>query len=130
MPRSVTAVWLGKPYPHGATWDGEGVNFALFSEDAEIVDLCVFDAAARREIQRLAFGECTRLGLLLAGGAAGHAVRPSRPRSVSPEDGHRFAAHELVLDPYASTPKLRRQRTVTRLDRHRRRRRRGGGARA
>src|ERR1044071_2410959 len=37
-------VWQGRPYPLGATWDGNGVNFALFSENAEAVDLCLFDA--------------------------------------------------------------------------------------
>ena len=38
-------VWPGQPYPLGATWDGEGVNFALFSENATGVDLCLFDHA-------------------------------------------------------------------------------------
>ena len=36
-------VWPGKPYPLGATWDGEGVNFSLFSENATAVELCLFD---------------------------------------------------------------------------------------
>ena len=36
-------VWPGGPYPQGATWDGEGVNFALFSEHAEAVELCLFE---------------------------------------------------------------------------------------
>ncbi len=44
-------VWPGKPYPLGATWDGEGVNFALFSEHAEKVELCLFDPSGRRETQ-------------------------------------------------------------------------------
>jgi pullulanase/glycogen debranching enzyme len=37
------AVWPGQPYPQGATWDGSGVNFALFSEHADKVELCLFD---------------------------------------------------------------------------------------
>ena len=37
-------VWIGKPYPLGATWDGEGVNFALFGENATKVELCLFDS--------------------------------------------------------------------------------------
>jgi isoamylase len=45
---SKTAVWRGEPYPMGA-WDGEGVNFALFSEHAERVELCLFDPKGRRE---------------------------------------------------------------------------------
>ena len=36
-------IWPGRPYPLGATWDGEGVNFALFSENATAVELCLFD---------------------------------------------------------------------------------------
>src|SRR5678815_3592757 len=53
MPSPITAVWPGKPYPQGATWDGEGVNFALFSEAAEGVELCLFDDRGRRELQRI-----------------------------------------------------------------------------
>ena len=49
--KPITAVWPGRPYPLGATWDGEGVNFALFSEHADKVELCLFDCdRARREI--------------------------------------------------------------------------------
>ena len=47
------AVWPGSPYPLGATWDGEGVNFALFSERAEAVELCLFDPKGRREVHRI-----------------------------------------------------------------------------
>ena len=50
----IDALWPGKPYPRGATWDGMGVNFALFSESAERVELCLFDASGRNEIARLA----------------------------------------------------------------------------
>ena len=39
----IKEVWPGRPHPRGATWDGEGVNFALFSENATAVDLCLFD---------------------------------------------------------------------------------------
>ncbi len=42
-------VWPGSPYPLGATWDGEGVNFAIFSEHATAVELCLFDSAEARE---------------------------------------------------------------------------------
>ena len=55
----ISAIWRGRPYPLGATWDGEGVNFALFSEHAQRVELCIFDAAGRREIQRLTLREHT-----------------------------------------------------------------------
>ena len=55
----IDALWPGKPYPRGATWDGMGVNFALFSESAERVELCLFDASGRNEIARLALREQT-----------------------------------------------------------------------
>ena len=53
-------VWPGRPYPLGATWDGEGVNFALFSENATSVELCLFDGPdATRESQRIRLEERT-----------------------------------------------------------------------
>ena len=48
-----TAIWPGSSQPVGAHWDGEGVNFAVFSENAEAVDLCIFDPTGRRELQRI-----------------------------------------------------------------------------
>src|ERR1700754_611228 len=55
----IGAVWPGNPYPRGATWDGEGVNFSLFSANAEKVELCVFDSVGRRELQRIELKERT-----------------------------------------------------------------------
>ena len=52
-------VWPGHAKPRGATWDGRGVNFALFSEHAERVELCLFDAKGRRELHRVALPEHT-----------------------------------------------------------------------
>ena len=46
-------VWTGHPFPLGATWDGVGVNFALFSEHATAVELCLFDPKGRRELARI-----------------------------------------------------------------------------
>ena len=101
----ITAVWPGRPYPLGATWDGEGVNFSLFSQHAEKIELCLFDAKGRREVQRIELVERTdrewhcylpeaRPGLLY-----GYRVHgPYRP-----EEGHRFNAHKLLLDPYAKS---------------------------
>jgi glycogen operon protein len=101
----VSAIWPGRPYPLGATWDGEGVNFALFSEHAERVELCLFDTSGRRELQRFTVREHTdqvwhcylpeaRPGLLY-----GYRVHgPHRP-----EQGHRFNPHKLLLDPYAKS---------------------------
>jgi glycogen operon protein len=98
-----TAVWPGKPYPLGATWNGEGVNFALFSEHAEKVELCLFDEHGKREVERIPLPEQTdqvwhgylpeaRPGLL-------YGYRLEGP--YDPEQGHRFNPHKLLLDPYA-----------------------------
>jgi isoamylase len=97
------AVWRGRPSPRGASWDGLGVNFALFSEHAERVELCVFDASGRHELQRIALPEQTdhvfhgylpqaRPGLL-------YGYRVYGP--YQPLNGHRFNGHKLLLDPYA-----------------------------
>ena len=52
-------VWPGRPYPLGSTWDGEGVNFALYSEHAEKVELCLFDSSGKRETLRVPLPEQT-----------------------------------------------------------------------
>ena len=96
-------VWPGRPYPLGASWDGRGVNFALFSEHAEAVDLCLFDATGSHEVARIRLPEYTdqvwhgylpdaRPGLL-------YGYRVYGP--YQPQDGHRFNPHKLLLDPYA-----------------------------
>jgi isoamylase len=100
-------VWPGKPYPLGATWDGEGVNFAIFSEHAEKVELCFFDSSGRREIHCVTLREHTdqvwhcylpeaRPGLL-------YGYRVHGP--YDPSRGHRFNHHKLLLDPYAKQVK-------------------------
>jgi len=97
-------VWPGVPYPLGATWDGEGVNFALFSENATAVDLCLFAAAGdARETHRVALRE--------RDGFVWHAYLPDlRPGQLygyrvhgpwNPEEGHRFNPAKLLIDPYA-----------------------------
>ncbi|MGB2972950.1 MAG: glycogen debranching enzyme GlgX, partial [Candidatus Competibacter sp.] len=59
MNKPTTSVLMGWPYPLGATWDGEGVNFALFSENAEQVVLCLFDAKGKHEIEQIPLREQT-----------------------------------------------------------------------
>ena len=96
-------IWPGHPYPLGADWNGEGVNFALFSEHAEKVELCLFDAQGRRELQRIELTERTD--------QIWHCYLPeARPGQLygyrvygpyAPERGQRFNPHKLVLDPYA-----------------------------
>ena len=54
-----SVVWPGEPYPLGATWDGQGVNFALFSENAKGVELCLFDSSGKEEVERIQLTERT-----------------------------------------------------------------------
>ena len=74
----------GRPYPLGATWDGKGVNFALFSAHAEKVELCLFDRSGGREEARIVAARIHRRGvaLLSARSAPGPALRLSRLRPV------------------------------------------------
>jgi isoamylase len=96
-------VWPGLPYPLGATWDGSGVNFALFSAHAEKVELCLFDDQGEREIARVALPEFTHeiwhgyLPDVRVGQLYGYRVYGP----YDPKAGHRFNHHKLLLDPYA-----------------------------
>src|SRR5262245_25033555 len=97
-------VWPGRPYPLGATWDGAGVNFALFSEHATKIELCLFDSAdASKEAHRIPLHEQTD--------QVWHAYLPDAlPDQLygyrvhgpyEPAAGHRFNPNKVVLDPYA-----------------------------
>ena len=93
----------GLPHPLGATWDGEGVNFALFSANATRVELCLFDETGERETARIELPEFTD--------EIWHGYVPDvQPGSIygyrvhgpyEPAAGHRFNPNKLVLDPYA-----------------------------
>ncbi len=100
----MTRVWPGAPAPLGATWDGEGTNFALFSEHATAVELCLFDHPdSTVESARVSLSERTD--------QIWHAYLPDvRPGQLygfrvygpyAPEQGHRFNPAKLLLDPYA-----------------------------
>ena len=93
----------GSPYPLGATPDGLGVNFAVFSANATRVELCLFDDGGRKEIARLPLPECTNEvwhGYLPDAGPGLHyGYRAHGP--YAPERGQRFNPHKLLLDPYA-----------------------------
>ena len=92
----------GRSYPLGSTWDGNGVNFALFSEHAEKVELCLFDTNGQREIDRIALPEHTE--------HVWHGYLPDvRPGQLygyrvygpyAPTAGHRFNPNKLLIDPY------------------------------
>jgi len=97
-------VWPGKPHPLGPTWDGEGTNFALFSEHATGVELCLFDHMDDAE-------ERERVSLPERTNQVWHGYLPDvRPGQLygyrvhgpyAPEHGHRFNAAKLLVDPYA-----------------------------
>ncbi len=97
------AVLPGRPYPLGATWDGGGVNFALFSENAEKVELCIFDSRGTRELRRIVLPEYTDqvwhcyLPEIAPGALYGYRVYGP----YDPENGHRFNHNKLLIDPYA-----------------------------
>jgi isoamylase len=96
-------VWPGTPYPLGATWDGRGVNFALFSAHAEKVELCLFDPTGHQEQARIVLPEYTD--------EVWHGYLPeARPDLLygyrvygpyDPPNGLRFNHNKLLIDPYA-----------------------------
>src|SRR5262245_8677725 len=97
-------VWPGQPYPLGATWDGSGVNFALFSEHATAVDLCLFDSDDAVE-------ESLRIPIRERSDYVWHAYLPDATPgqyygfrvygAYAPQSGRRFNDTKLLIDPYA-----------------------------
>jgi len=103
MPALPERMQPGSPHPLGATCDGMGTNFAVFSAHAERMELCLFDPSGKREIARYDLPECTDEvwhGYLprVRGGAL-YGFRAHGP--YAPEEGHRFNPNKLLLDPYA-----------------------------
>src|SRR4051812_175888 len=93
----------GLPYPRGATWDGAGTNFAVFSANATKVEVCIFDGNGEQELRRVALPEYTDqvwhgyLPNIQPGTPYGYRVYGP----YEPEAGHRFNPNKLLLDPYA-----------------------------
>ncbi len=95
---------LGNPYPLGATWDGMGVNFAIFSEHATGVTLCLFDnAEAKKESVRIQITERTNYvwHLYLPDVRPGQLYGYRVDGPYAPSSGHRFNKAKILLDPYA-----------------------------
>lgn len=98
------SVWPGVPYPQGSSYDGEGVNFAVFSENAEKLEVCLFDPDAPQK-------ETARVRLADKTGGVWHGYIPGlKPGALygfrahgpfDPEKGARFNPHKLLVDPYA-----------------------------
>ena len=94
----------GSPLPLGATWDGNGTNFSLFSENATRVELCLFDNEGARETDRIPLPEYTdgiwHVYVEGLGPDTVYGYRVDGP--YQPSDGHRFNKNKLLLDPYAT----------------------------
>ncbi len=97
-------VWPGSPYPLGATWDGSGVNFAIFSEHAHHVMLCLFDspdATAERVCVPLTERTHRIWHCYLPDARPGQLYGCRVDGPWDPDAGHRFNAAKILLDPYA-----------------------------
>jgi isoamylase len=94
-------IWPGRAYPLGATFDGSGTNFSLFSEGAERVELCLFDARGKE--LRVTLGEidahCFHVYLPRVRPGQRYGYRVHGP--WAPEQGQRFNPSKLLLDPYS-----------------------------
>lgn len=94
-------LWPGKPYPLGASWDGKGTNFALYSENATGVEICLFDK--QNNETRITINEVSNFvwhGYLPGiGPGQRYGFRVSGP--YEPHNGHRFNPNKLLIDPYA-----------------------------
>ena len=99
----MAAMQEGLPHPRGASWDGKGTNFAIFSAHATKVEVCIFDEEGEKELERIELPEYTN--------QIWHGYLPDvRPGTVygyrvhgpyEPQNGHRFNPNKLLLDPYA-----------------------------
>jgi isoamylase len=101
---STLEVRPGKPYPLGATWDGNGVNFAIFSENAQKIELCLYeDKDAQHEQVKVEIQEVTHhvWHVYVVGLEPGQLYGYRVHGPYEPENGHRFNPNKLLIDPYA-----------------------------
>ena len=94
-------VWPGRPFPLGPTWDAEGTNFSLFSEHAQRVELCLFDAQATEECIEVVERTAHNWHCYLPGVGPGQRYGYRVHGPYAPDDGHRFNPAKLLIDPYA-----------------------------
>src|ERR1043166_3047085 len=96
-------LYPGSPFPLGATWDGDGVNFALFSENATDVELCLFDSENSPESTRIKIFERSNhiWHVYVPGLKVGQLYGYRVYGPYEPENGHRFNPNKLLIDPYA-----------------------------
>jgi isoamylase len=97
----MTEVWPGQPFPLGATWDGKGTNFSLFSENAEGVELCLYDADGDETRVDMAFRRAHNWHCYLPGVSPGQRYGFRVRGPYAPKEGKRFNPDKLLMDPYA-----------------------------
>ncbi|HZP30108.1 MAG TPA: glycogen debranching enzyme, partial [Acidimicrobiia bacterium] len=96
-------VWPGQPFPLGPTWDGEGTNFSIFSENADRVELCLFDEHDHETRIPLAERTAFNWHCYLPDVGPGQRYAYRVHGRWAPEEGHRFNAAKLLIDPYAKS---------------------------
>src|SRR5688500_13902718 len=94
-------VWPGQPYPLGATWDGEGVNFALYSENATGVELCLFDEGGTETRLRIPHQTAFVWHAYVPGVGPGQRYGFRVEGPYEPDRGLRFTPEVVLLDPSA-----------------------------
>ena len=97
----MTEVWPGRPFPLGAIWDGDGTNFSIFSENAEGVDLCLFDEEGNETRVNITSRRAHNWHCYLPGVGPGQRYGYRVRGEYAPDRGHRFNPDKLLIDPYA-----------------------------
>src|SRR6201993_4254725 len=97
----MTEIWRGRPFPLGATWNGEGTNFSLFSEHAESVQLCLFDEDGEETRIDVPGRRAHNWHCYLPGVGPGQRYGYRVSGAYAPHEGHRFNPDKLLIDPYA-----------------------------
>jgi isoamylase len=97
----VSEVWPGRPFPLGATWDGQGTNFSLFSEHAERVCLSLFDDDGNETRIDVRGNRAHNWHCYLPGIGPGQRYGYRVHGPYAPNEGHRFNPNKLLIDPYA-----------------------------
>ncbi|WP_285009718.1 glycogen debranching protein GlgX [Pedobacter faecalis] len=103
MSSKTKRAYPGQPYPLGATWDGKGVNFALFAGNAKGVELCLFDTPGDEAAQCIPLTEQSRQvwHVYVPGLGPGQCYGYRVDGPYEPENGHRYNRNKLLIDPYA-----------------------------
>jgi isoamylase len=94
-------VWPGRPFPLGPSWDGEGTNFSLFSENAERVELCLFDEHDHETRVEVTDRSHHNWHCYVPGVGPGQRYGYRVHGTYAPAEGHRFNPAKLLIDPYA-----------------------------